>query len=183
MESGQATPWMRSPRSWLWILAQHSLVAVTVSFVFWLPVVVAHGLRREAFGGMDVLALSMVMPLLAIASFEAGLRVCRQCSPIAAAILSTLIIWIAGPTVMLSALAFSGGGFATADAPLADAVDMTLGFPVYTFLLSAYAGTILALVIMTLYLLVISVRGRFHLFYSRVRRDLTRSAGRFRANS
>jgi hypothetical protein len=125
--------------------------SITASLAFWIPDAVYHGLRGEQITGWDVLLLSLLLPASVSSFFFAF--VARRVTPVATALASVLAIWVTGPWMIM--VAKSGlRGFSLADA--LDAIpSFVFLFPVFTFMLSIYDGTLPALIVATIALPVI----------------------------
>ena len=115
--------------------------------LFWTPSIALHWLRRQAFAFVDVIVLSIVMPLVAFLLWYcltslASTQTVRRLIPL----LMIFALWISGPTAMYASAAFAGGGFATPDAP-ATLVLLTALFPLGTFSLSVHDGSCIGVLI------------------------------------
>jgi hypothetical protein len=128
---------------------------------FWIPSVVIHAIQGVKFGGSiyDVIAISLLPVLAAVVALEMidKLRI-GGCRRGIIAIWMLVGIWILGPLMMTVGASFSGGGFVRPDAwrMLALAVPLFLHF---TWMMSAYDGTLGALVIVTIWFVIAAKRG------------------------
>lgn len=128
---------------------------------FWIPSVVIHAIRGMKFGGsiFDVIAIFLLPVLAAVVALDVldQLRV-GGCRRGIIAIWMLVGIWILGPLMMTVGASFSGGGFARPEAwrMLALAVPLFMHF---TWMMSAYDGTLGALVIVTIWFVIAAKRG------------------------
>jgi hypothetical protein len=108
-----------------------------------------HFWRGRAFSGIDAIALTAVMPTTGIAVALAGRclagpRAARALIPLAVC----LGLWVSGPAAMLTCATATGGGFAMPDAWETLALFTAL-FPVVTFSMSTYDGSLFGVLITT----------------------------------
>lgn len=127
--------------------------------VCWLPSIALHFWGGHAFSGIDAIALTAVMPAIGLAVAVVGRRltgpgVARTFIPLAVC----LGLWVSGPAAMLTGATATGGGFAKPDAWTTLALFTAL-FPVVTFSMSAYDGSLFGVLITSVALLVLSHRG------------------------
>jgi len=128
---------------------------------FWIPSVVIHAIRGMKFGGsiLDIVAICLLPVLAAVVTLELIDRLrMGGCRRGIIAIWMLVGIWILGPLMMTVGTSFSGGGFARPDAwhMLVLAVPLFLHF---TWMMSAYDGTLGALVIVTVWFIIAARRG------------------------
>lgn len=132
------------------------------ALLFWVPDVIVHLIKGRNFCGDDVRLITVLIPLVCIMGFivYSKLHYRRFCNP-AEAIAAIIGIWVMGPLATTIAATFSGGGFAASDISLGKLLIIkgTLLFPIYTFIMSAYDGTLFALMIVTLAFLVYAIIG------------------------
>jgi len=137
------------------------LIYIVSGAAFWIPSVVIHAIRGAKFDGSiyDLIAISLLPVAAAIVTLEVidRLRIggCRR-GIIAAWMLWG--IWFVGPFMMAVGASFSGGGFARPDGWRI----FTLAIPLFvhlTWMMSAYDGTIGALVIVTIWFIIVARRG------------------------
>lgn len=119
---------------------------------FWLPDLALHFLRRGRFAGIDMFALTLLLPLFSFLAFNLTwkLRTVGISRRLASAAMM-LSIWLSGPFFMSAGATFSGGGFAKPGAWRIVQLE-TAVFPFAMFIDSAYNGSLFALGIVTLYL-------------------------------
>jgi hypothetical protein len=137
------------------------LTYIVSGVTFWLPSLVVHAIRGAKFGGSiyDVVAIILLPVLIAVLTLEIvdSLQI-GSCRRGIIAIWMLVGIWILGPLMMSINASFSGGGFARPDAweMLALAIPLFLHF---TWMMSAYDGTLGALVIVTVWFIIAARRG------------------------
>jgi hypothetical protein len=122
------------------------------AFVFWTPNIVVHWIIAYRFSGFVVIDLTVLLPAVTILFFRAFLwPSLKQESRLSPALFAVLGIWIAGPSMLTFSASFCGGGLTQPDA-WRFFVFGTLLFPLFTFVMSAYDGTVFALFLTTLLL-------------------------------
>jgi hypothetical protein len=125
------------------------LVCVLAGFTFWIPSIIIHAISGHHFGElpfgiMSMTILSVALPFVTLHSLAK--RVALRNGIIA--LLMLLGIWIFGPLGTLISASFSGGGFTQPGS--ADMLrDGILLFVPYTFMMSTYDGSLVALIIAT----------------------------------
>ena len=119
--------------------------SLSATLAFWIPSILLHALSPN-FGtlGEPLLILTFILPL----SVFSAILIFRGDHPHVSAMSSLAGIWLSGPACMMISATFTGGGFCQADA-WKNLVFATIAFPVFTFMMSAYDGTLLALVLTT----------------------------------
>lgn len=123
---------------------------------FWIPDIVLHALTRGSFSGVQVRILTILLPIVCIGWWlfdRRGKQVVA--APIRSALTAVLGIWVFGPLAMTISSTFLGGGFSQPSGSLGLVGMGTILFPLYTFMMSTYDGTLGALLIVTLSLPVI----------------------------
>jgi hypothetical protein len=126
--------------------------ALLGALVFWTPNVVVHWIIAYRFSGFVVIGLTVLLPAVTILFFHAFLwPSLKQESRLSAALFAVLGIWITGPSMLTFSASFCGGGLTQPDA-WRFFVFGTLLFPLFTFVMSAYDGTLFALLLTTLLL-------------------------------
>jgi hypothetical protein len=130
-------------------------------FSFWIPDVLVHLVRGDKFGRWDVLLVSVVLPVTFLAGYRRAAKRFKDesCRSVVGALI--LGVWLFGGFLMVVGASFAGGGFATADT-LQGAAILTLAsaVPPFTFMMSAYDGSMLALLIVSVKALAIFLTGR-----------------------
>jgi hypothetical protein len=125
-------------------------------FVFWTPNIVVHWISGYRFSGFEVLGLTILLPATTYLFFRTvswpSLNQERRLSQAAFAVLG---IWIFGPSMLTFSASFCGGGLTQPDAWRFFAFG-TLLFPLFTFVMSAYDGTLFALLLTTVLLPVLA---------------------------
>jgi hypothetical protein len=146
----------------LWIIAamKAELVRTTEALtyallgalVFWTPNVVVHWIIAYRFSGFVVIGLTVLLPATTILFFRTvSWPSLKQQSRLSQALFAVLGIWITGPSMLTFSSSFCGGGLTQPDA-WRFFVFGTLLFPVFTFVMSAYDGTLFALLLTTVLL-------------------------------
>ena len=126
--------------------------ALLGGLVFWTPNVVVHWIIAYRFSGFVVIGLTVLLPATTILFFRTpSWPSPKQESRLSQALFAVLGIWIAGPSMLTFSASFCGGGLSQPDA-WRFFVFGTLLFPVFTFVMSAYDGTLFALLLATLLL-------------------------------
>jgi hypothetical protein len=126
--------------------------ALLGGLVFWTPNVVVHWIIGYRFSGFVVLGLTALLPATTILFFRTFLwPSLKQESRLSQALFAVLGIWITGPSMLTFSSSFCGGGLSQPDA-WRFFVFGTLLFPVFTFVMSAYDGTLFALLLAALLL-------------------------------
>jgi hypothetical protein len=126
--------------------------ALLGGLVFWTPNVVVHWIIAYRFSGFVVIGLTVLLPATTIFFFRMiSWPSPKQQSRLSQALFAVLGIWIAGPSMLTFSSSFCGGGLSQPDA-WRFFVFGTLLFPVFTFVMSAYDGTLFALLLTTLLL-------------------------------
>ena len=129
-------------------------VGLLGAVLFWTPSIVLHAIRANTFSSRDVLTVTVLLPLVTLSAFEIASRLqVRMVSHRLSPILAILGIWLFGPLCVSTEWIFSGGGLARADGLLLVAMG-TVFFPVFTFIMSTYDGTLGAVLIKTVGLLI-----------------------------
>lgn len=120
------------------------------AFLFWTPDVLVHWLRGKHFSGWDVLILTLLLPsITCLVLVLLWTRSRERKSHKAEAFAALAGIWVFGPAMMSLEWIF-GGAHAHG---LRFVLVCTALFPVCTFVMSTYDGTLGALIIMTALLL------------------------------
>ena len=117
---------------------------------FWIPDIVVHALARGSFSGKHVLLISILLPILCIAWLFYSRRKESAATPIRLALAAVLGIWLLGPLAITASVALSGDFHQQSVGETLRFIGMgTILFPMYTFLMSAYDGTLGALLVVT----------------------------------
>jgi hypothetical protein len=152
----QAQPEFRRPRLSLRIVKLMTVGGVS----FWIPDVLVHLVRGDKFGRWDVLLVSIVLPLTFLAGYRwAGKRFKDESgrSVVGALILG---VWLFGGFFMI-ADSLAAGGFSSSDG-WKGAVILALAsvVPIFTYMMSAYDGSLMALLMVSVAALAIFLTGR-----------------------
>jgi hypothetical protein len=118
-------------------------------FIFWAPSVFLHWLRGYRFSRLDVLGLTVLLPittgLVLVIDWKRWLKIENR---LPAALFALLGIWLFGPLMMSVSGTFSGGGISQPDGWHFILIGTCL-FPMFTFIMSTYDGTLGALLLTT----------------------------------
>jgi hypothetical protein len=125
------------------------MYVVVGACAFWVPDIVVHALRGNLFGRLDVICLTVSLPLLTCFSvawiWNAKRDVGRLLPAGWAAVLG---VWLFGPLMMSIGAGIRGGRFFHPEWSQ-EIVLGTFLFPLTTWVLSTYDGTLFALIIVT----------------------------------
>jgi O-antigen/teichoic acid export membrane protein len=126
---------------------------------FWLPDVFVHLLRRESFDSPDVWLLTVLMPLCVFAALYIFAK--RLGTSFSNGALRMLCgIWLFGGVFICIAGTFSGGGFVGPDGIRGGLIVIAMSLiPLVTLMLATYDGSLGALTIATVVLLILWVQG------------------------
>jgi hypothetical protein len=126
-------------------------------FTFWVPSVLLHWLRGNRFSGSDAIGLTIVLPITTVLLFIVGRKISgRVKNRLSEGLFALLGIWLLGPLMMAVSATFSGGGFSKPDGWHFVLIGTGL-FPVFTFMMSTYDGTLGAILLTTVLLPLLSV--------------------------
>jgi hypothetical protein len=136
------------------------LVYLFCGVSFWIPSIIIHGIRAYNFGGSraDILAIVFLPVIASIVTLETIDR--KRLGDHGRGIVALWMlfgIWFTGPLMMTVAATFSGGGFARPDAWRFVSSAITLFIP-YTWVMSTYDGTLGALIIVTIWFIIVAMR-------------------------
>ena len=124
--------------------------------VFWTPSIVVHWMRAYRFSGFDVIGLTVFLSLTTYVFFRIVWWQSREReSRLSKALFAVLGIWIIGPSMLTFSSSFCGGGLSQPGA-WHFFVFGTLLFPVFTFIMATYDGTLGALLLAALLLPVLA---------------------------
>ena len=150
------------------------LICMAAGFTFWMPSIIIHALRNYHFGESkyDIVSITILPVVAAIIAFIIFLRkMSGELSRGATAMAMLLSIWMLGPLCMLISASFSGGGFVQSETSYLSVVGIVACFP-FTYIMSAYDGTLGAVGLVTVWLLVEGVvsltRNLIHARHNRV---------------
>lgn len=142
-----------------------AVVFITLGAIaFWIPDVFLHWVRGKSFAGIDIIILTLGLPLLCIGALRLVWQLRNRRFSLRLAAGSMVIgIWVAGPFFMAIGWGFSGGGLAAQGGW--EYVKLgTLLFPIFTFMGATYDGSLFALGLTTLGLGLIAGGARPRLF-------------------
>jgi hypothetical protein len=116
---------------------------------FWAPDVLLHWLHGYWFSGLDVVVLTVLLPLTTALVVAIVLKRSVNTENRLLSALSALVgIWLFGPLMMSVGATSSGGGFSQPNGWHVVLIGTCL-FPVFTFMMSTYDGTLGALLLTT----------------------------------
>jgi hypothetical protein len=117
---------------------------------FWLPDVFLQALHAHKFNARDVQIITLVMPLTLLGTFVAAKRANRGKRPGGIGFSMLAGVWLFGGIFMAIGASFSGGGFMSPGGARGAAFVLLLSlFPVYTFIMATYDGSLGALLLVT----------------------------------
>jgi hypothetical protein len=127
---------------------------------FWIPDVLVHLVRGDKFGRWDVLFVSIALPLTFLAGYRWAAKRFKDESGRSVVGALILGVWLFGGFFMVAG-SFAAGGFASSDG-WQGAVILTLAsvVPIFTYMMSAYDGSLMALLIVSVAALAIFLTGR-----------------------
>jgi len=137
------------------------LIYIVSGAAFWIPSVVIHAIRGAKFGGSiyDLIAIFLLPVVAAVVTLEVIDRVrIGGCRRGIIAVWMLCGIWLVGPFMMGVGASFSGGGFARPDGWRIFPLAIPLFVP-STWMMSAYDGTLGALMIVTIWFIIATKRG------------------------
>ena len=140
-----------------------SLLSVVLGAgLFWIPDIALHAVAATGLAAGHVLVLTGLLPITCGLGFAYRCRAqMKVAMRLTVAGLMVLGVWLFGPLAMTAGATFSGGGFSQSEAPvLPGLLGMTAMFPLTTFMMSAYDGTLGALVVVTILLPIVAVLSR-----------------------
>lgn len=138
------------------------LDTLSAGLLFWIPSVLYHWVRGNKFGGIDVAFLTLLLPILSCWCLLAIWKHWRKpANRISRCLLGIVGIWLLGPLMMAISASFSGGGFARSGGRQFVAMGTAL-FPIFTYMMSAYDGTLAAILLVTLCLGVLALASNRH---------------------
>ncbi|MEW6128914.1 MAG: hypothetical protein AB1757_17890 [Acidobacteriota bacterium] len=125
--------------------------------IYWIPSVFLHAIRGNEFSRRDEIFLTYFMPSLIAGILVLVYRWLKYwgISKRLFSISILLGIWILGPFFMFISASYTGGGFAQSGAWVR-LLFGTLVFPITTFSMSVFDGTLYALLIITAVLILTS---------------------------
>lgn len=119
---------------------------------FWLPDIFIHALTGKDFGGIRVLLITVLLPLSTLIVFRVLCRYNRKLHPLKLALFMLLGIWMLGPLSIVVEASFSMGELLITDWWMV--LKANAFFPLTTWVMSAYDGSMGALILVTLGLLI-----------------------------
>jgi cyanate permease len=123
--------------------------------VFWIPDIVIHAFYRKEFGSKAVLFFTCLAPIISLAILIFLTRRQPKHHPFIISLFMLLGIWILGPFFMSIGASFSVGGFASEYINIwTFLLQATILFPLSTWMMSAYDGSMGALILLTLIFMV-----------------------------
>jgi hypothetical protein len=140
---------MKSPPARIFDTISHILLG---GIVFWAPNIAVHWITGFRFSYSDAIGVTFLLPAATYLFFRMfwwPLR--KQEDRLSAALFAVLGIWILGPSMLTFSASFCGGGLTQPDAWHFFVIGTPL-FPLFTFVMSTYDGTLFALLLVTLLL-------------------------------
>ena len=126
------------------------------AIVFWAPDIAVHSIRGYRFSYTDAIGVTFLLPATTYLFFHLVWWPWRkQTNRLPSGLFAVLGIWIAGPSMLTFSASFCGGGLTQPDA-WHFFVFGTLLFPLFTLVMSTYDGTLFALLLVTLLLLILA---------------------------
>ncbi len=126
--------------------------------MFWTPSVALHAARGYNFRWLNGLMLIFLSPLITLSGIAVFSRLGRKKDDSSLIALSMLLgIWVLGPLFTTINATFAGAGFVNAGV-WKFVVITTFFFPIFTFEFSTYDGTLLAVLLTTFLLILMSRR-------------------------
>jgi len=120
---------------------------------FWIPDIIIHALRREKFSGIDMVILTLLLPLTLIITYRIALLIMRTSRPgSSVAGFMLLGLWEFGSIAMMISASFYGAGFFSLRWNSLTVVALGL-FPPYTFIMSGYDGSLIGLILATIFMI------------------------------
>ena len=113
---------------------------------FWLPDTVWHAVKGMNFGGADVRAITLTMPLTLLGTYVLARRWQRKepRQPVGWPLMAG--VWLLGGVFIMIGASFSGGGFAGPEGLRGAVIVLLLSVvPIYLFILATYDGSLAAL--------------------------------------
>jgi hypothetical protein len=113
---------------------------------FWLPDTLWHAIRGFRFNARDVRGITILMPLVFLATYVLIKRACKSEPRRLLGWPLVLGVWLFGGLFMAIGASFSGGGFASPQglAGVAEVLLLSV-MPPYTFIMATYDGSLFAL--------------------------------------
>jgi hypothetical protein len=117
---------------------------------FWLPDVFLHAVRAHNFNSRDVRIITVVTPLTLLGTFVAAKWANKGARTRRIGLLMITGVWLFAGLFMTVGASFSGGGFMGPDGARGAVLAMSLSlFPMYTFIMATYDGSLGALLLVT----------------------------------
>jgi len=125
---------------------------------FWLPDVLLQAVRAYKFNSLDVKIITLVMPMTFFGTFLVAKRGSGGAKPGRIGFPMLLGVWLFGGLFMMISASFTGSGFMNPDGARGVGFLLLLSlFPMYTFIMAAYDGSLFALLLVTIVAIVIWV--------------------------
>jgi len=125
--------------------------ALVGAFSFWTPDVVIHSVSGRGFDIPQVLAITFVSPLTWLLAYVSFAKVANHRGYKAPGIAMLVGVWLSGGLFIMLAATTEGAGFATTRFPDSVLVIAASVIPVFTWMLSAYDGSLFALLGVTFF--------------------------------
>jgi hypothetical protein len=137
---------------WSWIEQRRHVPRLMLlgATSFWLPDTLLHAVRAYKFNSLDVRIITAVMPLTFLGIFVATKWANKGAPPRRIGLSMLAGVWLLGGLFMASGASFSGGGFMMAGGVRAAGGVLLLSlFPMYTFIMATYDGSLAALLLVS----------------------------------
>jgi hypothetical protein len=124
-------------------------IGIVAAVLFWVPSLIVHGVRGKHFSGQDARLLTVLLPVITLVGLWLASKVWDGFTvDHLGSLVGALGIWFFGPLFIMTSWGMAGGGIAK---PLFGPVVafQTVLFPIFTFMMSAYDGTLGAVALVT----------------------------------
>ena len=131
--------------------------AVSAGVAFWTPDVLLQAYRGPQFSGKDVLLLSFLMPLAVFLCYCILFKLSKAFRhPALIAFFMLVGIWLLGSSAMMINATFSSGGFDGRASEVLTVIALGI-LPPYTLMMATYDGSLLALGVASLMMLILGL--------------------------
>lgn len=125
---------------------------------FWLPDAVWHAMRGYRFGRLDILFLTLVMPITLLGTYRFLRKQSVNEKDHGVGLPLMLGVWMLGGFFIAVGASFSGGGFMGPDGFRGGVITTLTGLvPPFTYAMATYDGSLVALILVTLGSIVFAV--------------------------
>jgi hypothetical protein len=124
-------------------------IGILAAVLFWVPDLIVHVARGKDFSGQDVRLLTVLLPVITLLGLWLVSKVWDSFAvDDLGSIVAALGIWFFGPLFIMTSWAIQQGGFISSWLWAAIVLEMAL-FPIFTFMMSVYDGTLGAVALVT----------------------------------